>query len=127
MGLDIRTLFFLTMHVEALLGILLLLAWVQNWKTRAMAWWASAHFLRSLSVALYGQYGNVPDLISIEVAGFLLFISYGLTWAGARVFEGRSAQPWWIASGAVIWVAANRYGNFAFADDPRNLLSAAIV
>src|SRR5688572_23297969 len=93
MALDVSTLFFLTMYVEVILGLLLLLAWVQNPSTRALAWWGSAHLLRSLSVAVYGLYGAVPDLVSIHLANALLFASFGVTWTGVRVFYGRAPRP----------------------------------
>lgn len=127
MALDVHTLFFLTMYVEAILGLLLLLAWVQNPGTRALAWWGSAHLLRSLSVALYGMYGSVPGVVAIEMAGVLLFTSYGLTWAGARVFDNRSPNPVWLMSGAVLWLLASQFAGFISSGDLRNLLSAGII
>ncbi len=54
-----------TIYVEAILGLLLLFAWVQNTAIYAVAWWGFADLLRAASVALFGMYGSVPDLISI--------------------------------------------------------------
>ena len=62
MSFEVNTLFLLTIDVEAILGLLLLLVWVQNTRVTAVAWWASAHLLRAVSVMLYGLYGSVPDL-----------------------------------------------------------------
>ena len=42
MNLDVNTLFLVTIYVEAILGLLLLFAWVQNAGIRAVAWWGSA-------------------------------------------------------------------------------------
>ena len=39
MGLDVNTLFLITVYVEAMLGLLLLFAWVQNSGIHAVAWW----------------------------------------------------------------------------------------
>ena len=39
---------------------------------------------------LYGLYGSVPDLISIDLSNVILFSSFGVTWNGARVFNGRA-------------------------------------
>jgi diguanylate cyclase (GGDEF)-like protein len=127
MALDVNTLFFLTMYVEAILGLLLLLSWVQNTHTHAMAWWGGAHLLRSLSVALYGMYGTFPNVISIDLAGALLFTSYGVTWTGARVFEGRAPQPVALAAGAAAWILASQFAGVTDNSDIRNLLSAAII
>ncbi len=41
MSLDVNTLFMVTIYVEAILGLLLLFARVQNIAIRAVAWWAS--------------------------------------------------------------------------------------
>jgi len=62
MSLDVHTLFLMTMYIEAILGLLLLLAWRQNAGIGAMAWWGAAHLMRSLSVALCATYGTAPDL-----------------------------------------------------------------
>ena len=63
MSFEVNTLFLLTVDVEVILGLLLLLVWVQNKRVFAVAWWASAHLLRAVSVLRYGMYGSVPDLI----------------------------------------------------------------
>ena len=57
MGLDVNTLFLVTIYVEAMLGLLLLFAWIQNSSIHAVAWWGCAHLLRAASVVLFGMYG----------------------------------------------------------------------
>src|SRR5258705_10744232 len=84
MNLDVNTLFLVTIYVEAILGLLLLFAWVQNPGIRAVAWWGCAHLMRAMSVVLFGMYGDVPDAVSIDVANALLFLSFAITWTGAR-------------------------------------------
>src|SRR5262245_5655574 len=64
MNLDVNTLFLITIYVEAMLGLLLLFAWVQNANIYAVAWWGCAHLLRAGSIMLFGMYGSVPDLVS---------------------------------------------------------------
>src|SRR6478672_5532511 len=59
MGLDVSTLFLVTIYVEAMLGLLLLFAWIQNSNIRAVAWWGCAHLLRAGSIVLFGMYGAV--------------------------------------------------------------------
>ena len=75
MTLDLNTLFLVTIYVEAILGLLLLFAWVQNTQIRAVAWWGSAHLVRATSVVLFGMYGAVPDAISIDLANAILFLA----------------------------------------------------
>ena len=76
MGLDVNTLFMVTIYVEAMLGLLLLFAWIQNSGIHAVAWWGCAHLLRAASVMLFGMYGNVSDAISIDLANALLFTAF---------------------------------------------------
>ena len=93
MSLDVNTLFMVTIYVEAILGLLLLFAWVQNTAIQAVAWWGFAHLIRAGSIVLFGMYGSAPDLITIDLANALLFTSFAVTWTGARVFDGRPAEP----------------------------------
>jgi len=127
MSFEVNTLFLLTIDVEAILGLLLLLVWVQNTRVQAVAWWASAHLMRSISVMLYGLYGSVPDLISIDLPNVLLFSSFGVTWNGARVFNGRDALPGSLIAGAGIWLLASQWPGFEAGAEVRGQLSALII
>jgi len=127
MPLDVKTLFLLTVDVEAMLGLLLLFAWVQNTSIKAIAWWGSAHLLRTLSIALYGLFGSAPELVSLDLSNALLFTSYAVAWSGARVFDGREPRPAWLVVGATIWVLASQIPQFAQAVEIRALLSNMIV
>src|SRR5262249_60788690 len=101
MNLDVNTLFLVTVYVEAILGLLLLFAWIQNAQIRAVAWWGCAHILRAGSIALFGMYGSVSQAISIDFANALLFMSFAVTWTGSRVFCGRPPLPVPIGARAV--------------------------
>jgi len=83
--------------------------------------------LRTLSIALYGLYGSVPELISLDLANAFLFMSYALAWSGARVFDGRRPQPGWLITGATVWVLACQVPQFAEMPDVRALLGGGIV
>ena len=127
MGLDVNTLFLVTVYVEAMLGLLLLFAWIQNSGIRAVAWWGCAHLLRAASVMLFGMYGTVPDAISIDLANAVLFTSFAVTWSGARVFDGRMPRPVYLVGGAVLWLFASRAPWFTNSMDAKVLLSSAII
>ena len=127
MSFEVNTLFLLTIDVEAILGLLLLLVWVQNSRVHAVAWWASAHLMRALSVMLYGLYGSVPDLISIDLANVLLFSSFGVTWNGARVFNGREALPGSLMAGAALWLIVSHWPGFDGGAEFRGQISAMII
>jgi len=102
MNLDVNTLFLVTVYVEAILGLLLLFAWAQNSAITAVAWWGFAHLLRASSVMLFGWYGAVSDVISIDLANALLFTAFALTWTGARVFDHRRPLPILLFGGAAL-------------------------
>ncbi len=127
MNLDVNTLFLVTIYVEAILGLLLLFAWAQNTAITAVAWWGFAHLLRAASVMLFGLYGSVSDLISIDLANAILFTSFAVTWTGARVFDHRKPQAVLLFAGAAFWLAACRIPGFADSFDVRVLLSSGII
>ena len=127
MSLDINTLFLVTIYVEAMLGLLLLFAWVQNSGIHAVAWWGCAHLLRAGSVSLFGMYGAVPDAVSIDLANALLFTAFAVTWTGARVFDGRMPQPLYLVGGAILWLLASRTPLIADSIEAKVLLSSGII
>jgi diguanylate cyclase (GGDEF)-like protein len=127
MNLDVNTLFLVTIYVEAILGLLLLFAWVQNTAITAVAWWGFAHLLRAVSVMLFGLFGSVSDLISIDLANTLLFTAFALTWTGARVFDHRRPLPVLLFGGAALWLVVSRLPGFASSWDLRVLTSCGII
>jgi diguanylate cyclase (GGDEF)-like protein len=127
MNLDVNTLFLVAIYVEALLGLLLLFAWAQNIQIRAVAWWGCAHLMRSGSIVLFGMYGDVSDLISIDLANAILFLSFGVTWTGARVFDNRPPLPAYLLVGPLTWFFASHVPAFTLALDLRVLLSCGII
>jgi diguanylate cyclase (GGDEF)-like protein len=126
MNLDLNTLFLVTIYVEAILGLLLLFAWVQNVQIVAVAWWGFADLLRAGSVLLFGLYGSAPELISIDLSNALLLTTFAMTWTGARVFDGRPVQPLYLVAGAAVWLVVCRIPVFESLD-LRMLLSTAII
>ena len=127
MKLDVHTLFTVTIYVEALLGLLLLFAWVQNYSIHALAWWGFSDLMRALSIVLFGLHDSVPEAISIDLANAILFSSFALTWTGARVFDGRSVRPLGLIAGAAIWLVFCRIPGVMELTDLRTLLSSGIV
>jgi len=127
MKLDVNTLFMVTIYVEAILGLLLLFAWAQNMAIRAVCWWGFAHMIRAASVVLFGLYGSAPDLITIDLANALLFTAFAVTWAGARVFDGRPVEPVYLVTGAVLWLLICRLPVLADAIDLRALIASGII
>jgi diguanylate cyclase (GGDEF)-like protein len=127
MGLDVNTLFLVTVYVEAMLGLLLLFVWTQNSQIHAVAWWGSAHLLRAGSVMLFGMYGTVSDAISIDLANAVLLTAFAATWTGARLFDGQPVRPALLLGGAVLWILLSRAPWFADSMDAKVLLSSGII
>jgi diguanylate cyclase (GGDEF)-like protein len=127
MNLDVNTLFLVTIYVEAILGLLLLFAWVQNTAITAVAWWGFAHLLRAASVVLFGLYGRVPDIISIDLANAILFTAFAVTWTGARVFDHLRPKPVLLFAGAALWLVVGRLPVVADSFNMRVLLGSGIV
>jgi diguanylate cyclase (GGDEF)-like protein len=127
MNLDVNTLFLVTIYVEAILGLLLLFAWVQNTAIYAVAWWGFADLLRAASVMLFGMYGSVSDLVSIDLANAILFTAFAVTWTGARVFDHRKPRWLLLFGGAVLWLVLCRIPAIKGSWDLRLLFSSGII
>src|SRR6476620_3148067 len=127
MGLDVNTLFLITVYVEAMLGLLLLFAWIQNSGIHAVAWWGCAHLLRAGSIMLFGMYGSVSDAISIDLANALLFTAFAVTWSGAHVFDGRAPQPMYIVGGAIRLILVSHTSSCVDSLDAKVLLASVII
>ena len=127
MNLDVNTLFLVTIYVESILGLLLLFAWVQNSEITAVAWWGCAHLLRAGSITLFGMYGQLPDVFTIDFANAILLTSFAVTWTGARIFDGGKPAPVGLLAGAAFWLFVSRMPLFADSMDFRSLLSAGII
>jgi diguanylate cyclase (GGDEF)-like protein len=127
MNLDVNTLFLVTIYVEAILGLLLLFAWVQNTAIYAVAWWGFADLMRAASIMLFGKYGSVSDLISIDLANVILFTAFAVTWTGARVFDHRKPQWILLFAGAALWLVLYRIPAVQNSWDLRMLISSGII
>jgi diguanylate cyclase (GGDEF)-like protein len=108
-------------------GLLLLFAWIQSPATRALAWWGGGFLMFAPATALFGLRGIVGETWSIQGAGAMTMLGYGLVWTGARVFEGRKPLPLLAIVGAVLWLAACQSDAFMHSLDVRISLATVIV
>ena len=83
-----------------------------------------AHLIRASLVVLFGLYGSVSQAISIDLANALLFVSFAVTWTGARVFDGRPPLPVYIVAGPAAWLIICHLPAFAGDLDLRFLLAS---
>ncbi|HEX3936164.1 MAG TPA: GGDEF domain-containing protein [Xanthobacteraceae bacterium] len=105
----------MTVFVAALLGALLVFGGLQNRSVRAPMWWGAAHIINAGGFALLTSRGALPNFLSIDVANALVLLGYGLTWTGARVFDGRPMRPLLVLLWPLTWMLLCRIP--AFADD----------
>jgi hypothetical protein len=112
MQLDVHTMFVVTIAVTVILGCLLIYAWYQHRKIPALAWWGCAHMVASAGVWLVSRQGVLSDFWSIETANALLFVAAGMTWTGARLFDGNRVSLIGTFGGAAAWLLASQIWSF---------------
>ncbi len=125
--LDITTLFLVATCITALLGIFLLMLWLQDRKVRALGYWAAAYLIGGFAIALWII---IPDRLPegrIDVASALLYLSCGLIWSGARVFYGRAVMPFSTVAGAVAWLVASDIPALMASQNARVDVSSIII
>jgi diguanylate cyclase (GGDEF)-like protein len=124
--LDGPTLAFVMVCIVALLGLFLILAWLQQRDVRALAWWGSAYLLGASSLALWGApqpWFPLPR----ELPFAMIFVACGMIWNGVRLFRGRPLRPAAGCAGAAIWLALCQLPMFAEGTVARIALGVIVV
>lgn len=119
MHLDVQTLSVVTVFITALLGALLVFAGLQNRTIRAPMWWGAAHIVNATGLGLLTSRGAAPDFLTIDLANALVLLGYGLTWTGARVFDGRAIRPYLVLLAPAAWMLLCLIPGFAAAANLR--------
>jgi diguanylate cyclase (GGDEF)-like protein len=127
MPLDLPTLFLVSTCVTALLGIFLLVLWLQDRSVRALGYWASAYLIGGFAVALWIVSPDALPAAGTDLASALLFTCCGLIWCGARKFHGRGASISGAVAGAVVWLIATRTPELMQWDNARVVVSSLII
>src|SRR5262249_12292862 len=78
-------------------------------------------------IALFGMYGSVSEAISIDLANSLLFLSFAVTWSGARVFDGQRVLPMYLLAGPALWVIVAHLSGIGGGLELRALLASGII
>lgn len=125
-ALDVTTLFIVATCLMGLLGLLLLLAWARD-RIPALAWWGAAYLIGGCSVAVWSVEGLISPPMPTGIANALLFIACGTTWNAARVFHARPVLVGAPIAGAVVWLFACMFADFAQWPAARVGLSSLIV
>ena len=101
--LDLPTLSLVAVCIAGLLGLFLIIDWMQQRNVRALAWWGSAYLIGASAMAL----GTMPTpIIQLPpvVPGALTFLACGMIWNGVRLFQGRRVLPFATFIGAALWL-----------------------
>ncbi|WP_114946355.1 putative bifunctional diguanylate cyclase/phosphodiesterase [Microvirga calopogonii] len=106
MSLDPRTLAAAFVLLSAVLSVLLLLAWIQNRKVRALAWWSATFGLIPLGISMANLGADAPNPLNLLVANAAITLGYGALYAGCLAFNGRVVTIRTVALGSAVWVAA---------------------
>jgi diguanylate cyclase (GGDEF)-like protein len=76
-------------------------------------WWGAAHIVSAAGLGL-GSTGNAfSEFVANDIGSALVLFGYGLTWAGARVFDGRKVSPLVVVFAPTLWLLACRVPAFA--------------
>jgi diguanylate cyclase (GGDEF)-like protein len=124
--LDGPTVAFVAVCIIALLGLLLVLAWLQQRDARALAWWGAAYLIGASSLALWAAptpWFALPP----EVPFAMIFVACGMIWNGVRLFRGRPLLPIAAFAGAIVWLILCQLPVFPEASPARIALGALVV
>jgi len=102
-SVDLPTLSLVAVCIAGLLGLFLIIDWMQQRNVRALAWWGSAYLIGAASIALASMPAPIIKLPE-AVPGALTFLACGMVWNGVRLFQGRRILPLATFIGAGIWL-----------------------
>jgi diguanylate cyclase (GGDEF)-like protein len=127
MFLDLQTLFVVATCITALLGLFLLVLWLQDRSVRALGWWGAAYLIGGIAVAFWVAGPLVSPFWSDAIAPALLFVCCGMIWSGARKFHGRNILPLAALTGGIIWLVAAGLPEFMAHGSARVVVSSLII
>ena len=125
-SLDVGTLFVIAICVTLLLGVVLLIAWLQE-RIPALGWWGAAYLIGGFSGALWQWSVRFASPVLVDLANVLLFLAVGMIWGAARLFHGRRVQWSPQLLGAAVWLVACFSPAFTHSAASRIVLSSLIV
>jgi diguanylate cyclase (GGDEF)-like protein len=137
MTLDVETLSVVTVFVTALVGALLVFAGLQNRSIRAPVWWGAAHIVNAAGLGFGLMLSRAPvepadfaagvDLAGSDLGNALILLGYGLTWSGARIFDGRKVRLAFIAFAPAVWLILCQFPGFSANAELRFVTVSALL
>ena len=126
LSLDMGTLFVIAICVTLVVGLLLLRAWAQE-SIPALGWWGAAYLMGAFSGAIW-RFGDLTGSeLPAGIANILLFVTVGMIWSAARLFQGRRVRWGLMFLDAAVWLVAWLFPAFAHSAASRILVSSLIV
>ena len=126
LSLDMGALFVIAICVTLVVGLLLLRAWAQE-SIPALGWWGAAYLMGAFSGAIW-RFGDLTGSeLPAGIANILLFVTVGMIWSAARLFQGRRVRWGLMFLGAAVWLVAWLFPAFAHSAASRILVSSLIV
>ena len=125
-SLDVPTLSFVTICIAAVLGLMLIFAWIQERNVRALAWWGAAYLIGASSMALWSAPAPLFTLPP-EVPAALIFVACGMIWNGVRLFHRRPVMPIMNFFGAIVWLSLCQMPGLSQGSTARVFFGAAVV
>ncbi|PZW50385.1 signal transduction histidine kinase [Humitalea rosea] len=120
------TIAYITVSLELTLAGVQCWFWWQDRTQRALADWTLAHLVAAAGILLIALRGEVPDVLSIDIANAMIILGYGLICTGVRRFEGRAASMVPALLATLVWLAACRTDFVSESLDARIVLMSVI-
>ena len=102
--LDMATMAAADIFITALLGLMLLFAWLQSRAGASLGWWGVAHVVQTCGLLLLIFADRVKLLSVLEIGLAFILASYAFMWIGARTFDERSSAPVIMFSAVGFWL-----------------------
>ncbi len=127
MSFHLPTLLMVSGIVAFTTGLLLAISWLQNQSERCLYFWAMGNIVGSAAPLLFVLRGKIPDLLSIHLANITMILCLGLSWAGIRVFQGRTFGWVALAAGPAAWIVFNLVPAFEASMTARTIIGSTII
>jgi diguanylate cyclase (GGDEF)-like protein len=126
LALDVQTLVFVAVCLGGLIGVYLVLSWLQQRDVRALAWWGAAYLIGASAMVLWSTPAPWMPLPS-ELPEALTFLACGLIWNGIRLFHGRRLLPAGAYAAPIGWLIACQLPTLAPGSHARVAAAALVV